>query len=85
MTGPECHPLYQELITEKPDAKVRGPDVFRQKLIGFGTIPNPAPGILWNFEKFIVDRNGTVVDRFSPEIAPDDPIVLASKESALKS
>jgi glutathione peroxidase len=85
VTGPETHPLYRELIAEKPEATVKEPGVFRQRLIKFGTTPNPAPGILWNFEKFVVDRNGRVVDRFSPEIVPDDPIVVASIESALKS
>jgi len=85
VTGPETHPLYQELIAEKPEATVKEPGVFRERLIKFGTTPNPAPGILWNFEKFVVDRNGRVVERFSPEIVPDDPIVVAAIESALKS
>ena len=28
--------------------------------------------IQWNFEKFLVDREGNVVDRFSPMQTPDD-------------
>jgi glutathione peroxidase len=28
---------------------------------------------LWNFEKFVIGRDGTVVARFSPDITPDDP------------
>jgi glutathione peroxidase len=85
VTGPETHPLYQELIAERPEATVKEPGVFRQRLIQFGTEPNPAPGILWNFEKFVVDRHGRVVERFSPEIVPDDPIVVSAIERALKS
>jgi len=85
VTGPETHPLYKELIAEKPEAVVKEPGVFRERLIKFGTTPNPAPGILWNFEKFVVDRRGRVVERFSPEIVPDDPIVVAAIETALKS
>ncbi len=85
VTGPDCHPLYKELIAERPEATVKEPGVFRQSLIDFGSIPNAAPEILWNFEKFVIDRNGRVVDRFSPEIVPDDPIVVASIENALKS
>ena len=84
VTGPQCHPLYKQLIAEKPEATVKEPGVFRQRLIDFGSRPNPAPEILWNFEKFVIDRNGRVVDRFSPEIVPDDPILVASIESALK-
>lgn len=84
VTGPATHPLYQALIAEKPDALAKNPGAFRTKLAGYAP-PNPAPGILWNFEKFLVDRNGRVVERFSPEVAPDDPIVVAAIESALKS
>ncbi len=28
--------------------------------------------ITWNFEKFLVDRTGTVVARFSPMTSPED-------------
>ena len=31
-----------------------------------------APDITWNFEKFLVDRSGTVVRRFPPMTTPDD-------------
>jgi glutathione peroxidase len=84
VTGPETHPLYQELIAEKPEATAKDPGAFRQKLANYAP-PNPAPGILWNFEKFVIDRHGRVVERFSPETLPDDPMVLAAIETALKS
>lgn len=84
VTGSDCHPLFQELIAGEPEATVKEPGVFRKRLTDFGMTPNPAPGILWNFEKFLVDRDGKVVDRFSPEIVPDDPIIVASIEAALK-
>lgn len=29
-------------------------------------------GIKWNFTKFLVDRSGTVVDRFAPTTKPED-------------
>ena len=35
--------------------------------------PNQDPDILWNFEKFLVARDGTVVRRFAPAMTPDDP------------
>lgn len=89
VTGPDTHPLYKTLIAAKPNVSSPGRDVFREKLDGFlkqhSTASNPDPGILWNFEKFLVDRNGTVVDRFSPDVLPDDPIVIAAIESALRS
>jgi len=40
--------------------------------------------IRWNFEKFLVSRDGNVVARFNPKVAPDAPEVRAAIESALK-
>ncbi len=31
-----------------------------------------ASDITWNFEKFLVDRSGTVVARFGPMVTPED-------------
>jgi len=31
--------------------------------------PNEDPEVLWNFEKFLIGRNGTVVGRFAPGTA----------------
>jgi glutathione peroxidase len=39
--------------------------------------------IRWNFEKFVLDREGNVVARFHPQVAPDAPEVLAAITSAL--
>ena len=42
------------------------------------------PGkISWNFEKFIVGRDGEVVARFSPRTKPDDPKLLKVIEAEL--
>ncbi len=38
----------------------------------------------WNFAKFIVDRNGQVVGRFSPRTSPSDPAMLKVIETALE-
>ncbi|RSL16056.1 glutathione peroxidase [Edaphobacter aggregans] len=89
VTGPDTHPLYQTLIAAQPKATGPTRETFRERLNGFlhgkhnGATTNPEPGILWNFEKFLVDRNGNVVARFSPEVTPDDPSVVAAIESAL--
>lgn len=39
--------------------------------------------IRWNFEKFLVNRDGAVVARFHPKTSPDAPEVIAAIESAL--
>ena len=40
--------------------------------------------IKWNFTKFLVDRKGTVVQRFESKITPDSPQVTSAIEQLLK-
>lgn len=40
--------------------------------------------IKWNFTKFLVDRNGKVIERFEPKVKPDAPEVTGAIEAALK-
>lgn len=43
------------------------------------------PGeIEWNFGKFLISRDGTVTQRFSPKTTPDSTEVTAAIEQALK-
>jgi glutathione peroxidase len=37
----------------------------------------------WNFNKFLVDRNGAVIARIAPRTKPDSPKVIAEIEKAL--
>ena len=39
--------------------------------------------IRWNFEKFLVDRKGNVIGRFSPMVTPEAPELRAAIEAAL--
>jgi glutathione peroxidase len=83
VTGPEQHPLYKALTQAVPEAKGPAGEDFRARLEGYGMTPNPKPGILWNFEKFLIGKDGKVVDRFAPNVTPDDPMVQASIDKAL--
>src|SRR3954465_3203201 len=38
----------------------------------------------WNFEKFVVDRAGHVVERFSPAVEPEDARIVAVLEAAVR-
>ncbi|NRQ39630.1 glutathione peroxidase [Nonomuraea sp. NN258] len=42
-----------------------------------------AGDIQWNFEKFLLDRDGNAVARFRPRTAPDDPAVITALEKLL--
>ena len=39
--------------------------------------------IRWNFEKFLVDRDGDVIARFSPMVDPEAPELIEAIEKAL--
>ncbi|TNB75735.1 glutathione peroxidase [Arthrobacter sp. BB-1] len=42
------------------------------------------PGLVkWNFEKFLVNRDGLVVNRFAPTVEPDSAQVIDAIEEAL--
>ena len=42
-----------------------------------------AGDVTWNFEKFLVDRDGHVVARFNPRTEPDDPRLVQSIDALL--
>ena len=81
VAGTDVHPLYQQLTAAQPVATGEGP--MREKLVGFNIEPNPAPGVLWNFEKFLIGKDGAVVARFSPDTAADDAGLRAAIDQAL--
>jgi len=48
------------------------------------TGPGIAGEIKWNFTKFLVDRDGKVVQRFEPAVTPDSKEMTAAIEKQLK-
>jgi glutathione peroxidase len=87
VTGEDKHPLYRELIAQAGTPVTDG-DEFRNNIAGYAAAhglpaPNPLPELLWNFEKFLVDRKGQVVARFGTEVTPEDPRVTSAIEAAL--
>ncbi|MCA8094861.1 glutathione peroxidase [Burkholderia anthina] len=81
VVGEDQHPLYGALTRAQPLAIGDGP--FRERLEGHGIEPNAAPEVLWNFEKFLVGRDGEVVARFAPNVGADDPALLAAIDAEL--
>jgi glutathione peroxidase len=41
--------------------------------------------IQWNFTKFLVDKQGRVINRFGPRLSPDDASIVQAIEAALGS
>jgi len=81
VVGDDQHPLYRHLTQAAPEAIGEGP--MRERLQGFGIDPNPAPEVLWNFEKFLVNRQGKVIARFAPDVTADDPRLTQAIGDAL--
>ena len=82
--GPEQHPLYNYLTTTKPDAIQIPNSKLEPDLVGYGFKREVKKDILWNFEKFLVNRQGQVVARFAPDMTPDDPTLTKAIEDALR-
>jgi glutathione peroxidase len=48
------------------------------------SMPEPIGGdIMWNFQKYLVDREGKVVQKFGPRTTPDAPEVVEAIEALL--
>jgi glutathione peroxidase len=82
VVGPDQHPLYTELTTAIPTTE--GKAEFRENLAGYGMTPTEDPDVLWNFEKFLVAKDGRVVARFAPTVAPDDPALVSAVDAELE-
>ena len=79
--GADQHPLYAALVAAQPSASGDGP--FRERLKGYGVTAASPSDVLWNFEKFLVGRDGQVLARFAPDIAADDPRLVDAIAAAL--
>lgn len=81
VVGDNKHPLYAALTQARPEASGEGP--MRARLKEYGIEANSAPEVQWNFEKFVIGRDGTVVERFAPDVTADDPRLLAAIDKTL--
>lgn len=76
------HPLYVALIAAQPKAQASD-GKFRETLALHKLLPKTDADVTWNFEKFLVGRDSSVIGRFAPDIAPDHPMLIRAIETAL--
>ncbi|MFS8110356.1 glutathione peroxidase [Rhizobium jaguaris] len=81
VTGEERHPLYNSLIASGVTTTGDGP--MRERLAERGLHTGENNGIVWNFEKFLIGRDGKVAARFAPDVTADDPRLLSVLEKEL--
>ena len=79
--GADAHPLYQALTAARPETT--GAEAFRARMDAAGQGPEHPGDVLWNFEKFLVARDGTVIGRYSPNMPVTDPLIAADIDRAL--
>lgn len=80
--GDDQHPLYKYLTETKPDTDVNDGGL-EEKLKGFGSVRSTPSEVLWNFEKFLVSKDGEIVARFAPDVKPDDSRLVEKLEAEL--
>lgn len=73
--GDDKHPLYRELTAS--DVETTGDGPMKERLRNFGMAIEDDGEILWNFEKFLIGRDGTVAARFAPDVTADDDRLMA--------
>jgi glutathione peroxidase len=81
VVGEDQHPLYAALTKEIPTTE--GKEPFRARLREYGGTPTEDPDILWNFEKFLIGKDGNVVGRFAPSVTPGDPALVSAIDAEL--
>ncbi|HNH47763.1 MAG TPA: glutathione peroxidase [Myxococcota bacterium] len=66
-------PLFQKVEVKGP-----GQSPVYQRLTADAPVPS------WNFTKYLVGKDGRLVQHFAPTVRPDDPELRAAIEAALK-
>ena len=70
-------------LTEKVDVNGSARHALYEKLTPVQDGEGHSGDIRWNFEKFLVGKDGTTVVRFGPMVAPDDAVLRAAITKAL--
>ena len=81
-----CKSKYDVKFPMASKVSVKGSDTapLYQYLIGKDTDPKASGEIQWNFTKFLVGRDGKILARFEPAVAPTDPALNTALEKALQ-
>ncbi|WP_128431605.1 glutathione peroxidase [Streptomyces cyaneus] len=70
-------------LTEKVEVNGEARHPLYERLVGFADAEGHSGDIRWNFEKFLIGRDGKVVARFSPQTEPEAAELVAAVEGAL--
>ena len=73
VNGPAAHPVFEYLKGAAPTEEYKGmkAKATRTMLKGISKSVEKESDILWNFTKFLIGRDGSVVKRFPPTATPE--------------
>lgn len=83
VNGAGRHPLYGALLAAAPSAQEKPDGGMRARLAQHG-IEAKDGDVLWNFEKFLIGRDGRVAGRFAPDITVTDSPLSEAIAQALQ-
>ena len=78
-----CSTQYQVTFPIFDKLHVKGPDQHPLYAALTGKEASFPGEVKWNFGKFLIGRNGKVLQRFESKVAPDAPELIAAIEAAL--
>lgn len=70
-------------LLEKTDVNGENQHPLYETLVQTADADGTAGDVQWNFEKFLIDRDGKVAGRFRPTVTPDAAALVAAIESLL--
>ncbi|MCX4881480.1 MULTISPECIES: glutathione peroxidase [unclassified Streptomyces] len=70
-------------LTEKVEVNGDDRHALYDRLVGFADAEGHTGDIRWNFEKFLIGRDGKVLARFSPQTEPEAAEIVTAVEGAL--
>lgn len=80
--GDDQHQLYHYLTETKPETDVNDGGL-EEKLKGFGSMRSVPSEVLWNFEKFLIGKDGQIAARFAPDVTAQDERLVSKVEEEL--
>ena len=74
VNGPEAQPIFEYLKAQAPTEEYKGlkAKAVHTMLKGLSKSVEKDSDILWNFTKFLVNRDGSVIKRYAPTTTPEE-------------